>query len=35
MTYKIWNCPNFSAILGFFLEAGLGPYAIYPFALAQ
>lgn len=35
MTYKIWNCPNFSAILGFFLEAGLGPYAIYPLALAQ
>lgn len=35
MTYKIWNCPNFSANLGFFLEASLGPYAIYPLALAQ
>lgn len=35
MTYKIWNCPDFSAILGHFLEAGLEPYAIYPFALAQ
>lgn len=35
MTYKIWNCPSFSAVLGFFLEAGLGPYAIEPLALAQ
>lgn len=27
MTYKIWNCPDFPAALGYFLEAGLGPYA--------
>lgn len=35
MTYKIWNCPGFSATLEYFLEAGLGPYAIYPLILAQ
>lgn len=33
--YKIWNCPGFSATLEYFLEAGLGPYAIYPLILAQ
>lgn len=35
MTYKIWNCPGFPATLGYFLETGLGSYAIYPLALAQ
>ena len=25
MTYNVWNCPNFSAVLGYFLEAGLDP----------
>lgn len=35
MTYKIWNCPDFSAILDYFIEAGLRPYASYPLALAQ
>lgn len=35
MTYKIWNCPDFPATLGYFLEAGLGPFDLYPLALAQ
>lgn len=35
MTYKIWNCPNFSAILGYFVEAGLGPMPFTHLLLAQ
>lgn len=25
MTYKIWNCPSFSAILGFFWKLAWDP----------